>query len=80
MSLRIVVVGGPRTGKTTYAHSLSPHVRCSDSKSHGGDADDRLDLPPRDRWSAVSSEVATWFDAPAPWVIEGIAVSRALRK
>lgn len=31
-------------------------------------------------WSEASAEVASWFDAPGPWVIEGVAVPRALRK
>lgn len=31
-------------------------------------------------WSAASAEVATWLDEPGPWVIEGVSVSRALRK
>ena len=31
-------------------------------------------------WSAASLEVATWFDAPGPWIVEGAAAVRALRK
>ena len=80
MNTRIVVIGGPRTGKTTYAKDFPWPTRCSDPKSLGGDADDRLDLPSKERWSAISAEVASWLDAVGPWVIEGVAVPRALRK
>ena len=31
-------------------------------------------------WSEASEEVSHWFDAPGPWIIEGVAVPRALRK
>jgi hypothetical protein len=31
-------------------------------------------------WSAASLEVSSWLDAPGPWIIEGVALSRALRK
>jgi hypothetical protein len=31
-------------------------------------------------WSDASAEVARWLDEPGPWIIEGVAVSRALRK
>jgi broad-specificity NMP kinase len=64
---RILITGGPRTGKTTLARSLSPHARSTDDVIHLG-------------WSEASAEVATWFDRPGPWVIEGVAVPRALRK
>lgn len=79
-SARVVVIGGPKAGKSTYAKGLGAAVRCSDPKALGGDADDRLDLPEGERWSAVSAEVAGWLDATGPWTIEGVAVARALRK
>ncbi len=31
-------------------------------------------------WSAASQKVSELFDAPGPWIIEGVAVGRALRK
>lgn len=69
---RLLITGGPRTGKTTIAAEFGAArnvgARCTDSLmgSHG--------------WSAVSDEVSRWFDAPGPWIIEGVAVPRALRK
>jgi adenylate kinase family enzyme len=68
MSDRIVVAGGPRTGKTTFAAELGGHIL------HTDDLIAELD------WSEASEQVAKWFDEPGPWVIEGVAAVRALRK
>lgn len=67
MSERVAICGGPRTGKTTLAASIS------DSAMH---TDDLISLG----WSEASAETAAWMAAPGPWVIEGVAVARALRK
>lgn len=73
MSGRICVAGGPRVGKTTYAALLVGPVRHTDDiLGKVGDG--------KDRWSAESAAVATWFDIPGPWVVEGVTVPRALRK
>lgn len=64
---RILITGHPWTGKTEHARSLSPAFRDTDSTIPLG-------------WSEGSAEVATWFNAPGPWVICGVAVPRALRK
>lgn len=65
---RICIAGGPRTGKTTMAKRLNPMARSTD------------DLNATMDWSDQSAEVATWFDNPGPWVVEGVTVARALRK
>lgn len=69
---RICIIGGPRTGKTTLAAEL------------GGiegvaliSADDHIGLG----WSEDSRHLADLMrDTPAPWVAEGVAVVRAIRK
>lgn len=68
MTERIVITGGPRTGKTTLAKSLGMGVTLH--------SDDVIALG----WSEASLAVSHWFDAPGPWVIEGVALPRALRK
>ena len=82
MQTRIVVIGGPSTGKTTYCAGFmgASFVRCTDPKSLGGDVDDHLELPVKERWSAASADVTGWFNLLGPWVIEGCGVARALRK
>lgn len=68
MSERICIIGGPRTGKTTLANTMSNVL-------HTDDLIGQFD------WSGVSEFVATdWFARPGPWVIEGVAAVRALRK
>lgn len=64
---RTLITGHPWTGKTELARSMSPAFR---------DTDETIPLG----WSEGSAEVATWFNAPGPWVICGVAIPRALRK
>lgn len=68
--IRVVIAGVPKAGKTTLA------LR--------GDYPGRVlhtdDLIRPGAWSEVSEEAAGWFDQPGPWVIEGVATVRALRK
>lgn len=72
MSQRIVIGGGPKTGKTMLADKMA--LPSSVPARHTDDLIGQLD------WSAASQEVAGWFDAPGPWIVEGVATFRALRK
>jgi dephospho-CoA kinase len=68
---RICITGGPRTGKTTRADmsgGISGPVLHTDA------------LIQTHAWSEASQVVSEWFGDPGPWVIEGVAVPRALRK
>jgi adenylate kinase family enzyme len=69
--MRLLITGGPRTGKTTRALDLA--------QQHGVPVyhtDDAIPLG----WHEASAEVARWLERPGPWIIEGVAVPRALRK
>lgn len=63
---RVVIIGWPKTGKSTLAKKMGG----------GRSTDEVMELG----WSEASAEVATWFDKPGPWIIEGVAAARALRK
>jgi hypothetical protein len=63
---RVVITGAPRAGKTTISEDME-HVRHAD------------DLMTSD-WSKQSEGVVAWFQEPGPWVIEGTAAVRGLRK
>ncbi len=66
--MNTVIVGGPKTGKTTLADSLGKTVRRTDA------------LIGHLEWSELSEQVSHWFDEPGEWVIEGVATVRAIRK
>lgn len=38
------------------------------------------DLISTHEWSAASLEASRWIDEPGPWIIEGVALPRAIRK
>ena len=68
---RIIIAGGPRTGKTTLAKQIGDRLGTVPWST-----DDVMD----EGWSESSLKVSTWFDRPAPWIIEGVAAARAIRK
>jgi hypothetical protein len=68
---RILIAGGPRVGKTSLSIAVA-HVM--DVTALHTD-----DLIPDHDWTALPRKVAEWLDFPGPWVIEGVAVLRALR-
>lgn len=69
---RIAFAGWPKCGKSFSAKRLSETL---------GFPAMHADEVCRDmEWSLASDEVATWFGRPAPFIIEGISVPRALRK
>ncbi len=86
--MRTIIVGGPRTGKSTLAKSFGVPVFCGDPRSLVKDPEPGVtylpefyDLPEKERWSAGSEYVAKeWFSLPGPWVMEGQIMARALRK
>lgn len=69
---RVIIAGGPRTGKTTLAKQIAK--RAGVEVRHTDDLIDTTD------WSGASAKASAWFDAPGPWVVEGVATPRALRK
>lgn len=76
---RICITGGPRTGKTTLSESLGDrdgHNRLR----HTDDLIEQTQHLGKDAWSEASRLASGWLNEPGPWIIEGVAVSRALRK
>ncbi len=82
---RLLITGPPRCGKTTMASEiamLDGRLRlCTDPQNLCPEGTDGT--PFGMTWSEASEFVAApdgWLAQPGPWVIEGVAVPRALRK
>lgn len=72
MSPRLLITGGPRTGKTHFSNRVA--------KILGIDAQHSDDLIAGFSWSDASAEVAKWISEPGAWVIEGVTIPRSCRK
>jgi hypothetical protein len=86
---RVILVGPPRAGKSTYARKLRQSgvpTYCTDPRSLCKEPEDGVTYLPEkyaapDRWSAGSLYVAeNWIPLPGPYCIDGVATVRALRK
>lgn len=73
--MRVAIAGMPRSGKTTLAVRLC------------GEIDHPIEIHSTDilmgsglDWSEESLEVSKWFDVPGDLIVEGMVVTRALRK
>lgn len=74
--MRILILGGPRCGKTTLSAKIALQQGI-----HFDDVAHTDDLIGSGAWSDVSAKIADlWIPEPGPWLIEGVAVARALRK
>lgn len=69
--MRILITGSPKAGKSTLAGVFERIFQLPLRRT-----DEVKDL----EWSDASAEVCKWFDAPDPWIIEGVTIPRALRK
>ncbi len=69
----IAIAGFPLAGKTTLARELA------EESGHEAISTDHL-LAIELSWSEISQVTAGWFDTLDDFIIEGVAVPRALRK
>lgn len=85
MTERIVIVGGPRCGKSTLARELAGPARifCGDPLSKVKEPRLLVNyLPEGLGFDSESSQwiVDHWLPMPGPWVLEGHVMARVLRK
>lgn len=83
--MKHIIMGGPRSGKSTYARELRRQgipTYCTDPLSLVKDQEEGVTyLPEGLDWSDTSQYIADhWFDLPCSLCVEGIASVRALRK
>lgn len=85
-STRIVLVGGPRSGKSSYARRLRDEQNiptyCCDPRSTVKEPEHGVTyLPENLGWEGASAFIAgEWLRMPGPYCVEGHATARALRK
>jgi len=72
MTRKILIIGGPRGGKTTYARKLSREL--------GIPLDHFDNYIKQYEWSELSEKISDWLNDPGPWIKEGVAGVRGLRK
>ena len=82
---RIVIVGGPRCGKSTMARRLREEgvpTYCGDPKFTVKDPEAGvIYLPDYLSFTTSADYVAReWLTKPGPWCCEGVIMARALRK
>lgn len=70
--MNLVILGGPRTGKTYLSNKISNQLNPRQILH----TDKLMHLP----WSEASEAASYWFDTPGEWIIEGVMAVRALRK
>lgn len=70
-----MIAGCPKAGKTSAAVVVARQLGLPEAAIMH--TDDLVNVLP---WSAASAEVSTWLDEPGPWIVEGVAAVRALRK
>lgn len=68
--MKLAIAGIPKSGKTTISDKISPGTKVFHTD----------DLIKTHSWSEASLEVSNWFKIKGDWIIEGVAVPRALRK
>ncbi|HEY0194873.1 MAG TPA: hypothetical protein VGC42_27360, partial [Kofleriaceae bacterium] len=79
---RILITGGPRTGKTTLAGALEVELLAqrgagpAPAVRHTDDMIEQTKHLGKDGWSEASRLASLWLDAHGPWIIEGVAASR----
>jgi len=83
---RVIIIGGPRRGKSTLARELRAAsaipTYCGDPANLVKEPEDGVTyLPANLSWSESSAYIAeNWLTQPGPWCCEGVAMARAVRK
>ncbi len=77
--MNYLIIGGPKCGKSTKADLLRFELNDTGAEIRSvKHCDDLVKTLPE--WSMVSEAVCDWIKEPGPWIIEGVAGVRGLRK
>lgn len=69
--MRIIIAGGPKTGKTALSGVLSTRYGITDVRHTDSLREGRT-------WEAIVDQVSHWYDDEGPWIIEGVVTPHAL--
>jgi hypothetical protein len=79
MARRIIILGGPRVGKSTLSEKLQSEF--SIPTLHTSlELEDLFPVDQPESWSQQSEHASKWFDDPGDWICEGVQMARGLRK
>lgn len=80
--MRVAILGGPRTGKTTYATRLakSAGVKLTSTGKRSADAVVHTDSFIADGWDAIPANVIAKLEGETDFVLEGCQAARVLRR
>lgn len=79
--MRMCIIGGPQSGKSTLSTKYNIPVFCADPISLVKNKVKGVTYLPNMRWEDQSEYICkNWFSMGGDWIIEGVGVIRALRK
>lgn len=80
--MRVAILGGPRTGKTTYATRLakSAGMRLTSTGKRSADPVVHTDSFIADGWDAIPDNVIAKLETESDFVLEGCQAARVLRR
>lgn len=79
MVRRIVILGGPRVGKSTIAERLAKEFQISTLHT-SAELESLFPIDRPESWGQQSEHASSWFDADGDWICEGVQIARGLRK
>lgn len=79
MPRKIIIIGGPRTGKSTLSERLQAELGI-ETLHNSADLESLFPVHRPESWSQQSEHASKWFDEDGDWICEGVQMARALRK
>ena len=79
MPRRVIIIGGPRTGKSTLSERLQSELGI-ETLHNSAELESLFPVDRPESWSQQSEHASKWFDEDGDSICEGVQMARALRK